>query len=365
MNSVSPLNPFLDGDPLVRSLNRAVLVALPGVPVPDEMLGKTGYQLLSAQTLQDEIAASALAIGLDPHAPDLIRAFDASLAIPPMHPAATRIAQNYGERLGYFLLMLRRGDAPNRAARPQWTDAHWEFWAQVPRVVVGGGMMSGNLGRLAVKTAYALLAAYRANLTLDLSPYAAHLPLVGLARAAPSDVTRALVLDFGQTSVKRGLAMYDDGMLLRLDVWPNAPSVCTELFKPEHTLDELRERWRAMQEIIAVSWERVPLENRSTIAVGICISSYLYNGQPAPGDLGCYAVLGRLAPNLEIFMRDELTTRLGMPIPFYLMHDGAAASCAYAGDPNCVVLTLDTAIGNGFPPPAEAAWPLDPQFRVI
>ncbi len=72
-----------------------------------------------------------------------------------------------------------------------------------------------------------------------------------------------------------------------------------------------------------------------------------------------------LAANLQTFMREELAANSRPDLPFVLMHDGAAAAATYAGETQTVVLMLGTAIGNGFPPVAEAARPLHPEFVLL
>ena len=61
-------NPFFAGDSVVRSLNRARLVAAQGVP--PEWYGRTAGELLSARALADLAREAAGALHLDPDAPD-------------------------------------------------------------------------------------------------------------------------------------------------------------------------------------------------------------------------------------------------------------------------------------------------------
>lgn len=112
------MNPFLGADSAVRSLNRARIVALPGVSVDEGILGQSGYALLAAETLQTEVAAAASALGLEPDASDLLPQFYRLFEIETVSPLAISLARRYGRRLGFLLLMLRRGGAANRAARP-------------------------------------------------------------------------------------------------------------------------------------------------------------------------------------------------------------------------------------------------------
>jgi hypothetical protein len=352
MTSQPLANPFLHEDSQIRSLNRARVMALSGVPPQDDVLGKTGYDLLSAASLRAQIAAAADRLGLNPAAPDLIRRFDASFDDPATSALAQAVARDYGRRLGCLLLMLKRGEPANRAARPEWSSVHWSFWQAVQHIYCGGGLLAGRLGGHAVAAAQALLVdAGLADLALEHSRFGAHLPLVGLARSAPSDVTESLLFDFGQTAVKRGCAHYRAGQLTTIDLWPNAPTVCDEIIAAHQSDQAIRQRWQAMATTIKASWASMPAAQRPNLAIGICMACYLFAGQPSPRDTGCYGALQRLSPHLASFIAGELAQRLGQPVPLTLMHDGAAAATTYAGHRRAVVITLGTAIGNGFPPP--------------
>ena len=226
--------------------------------------------------------------------------------------------------------------------------------------------MAGQLGPLAIAEAQALLEeAGLSDLRLELSPYGSYLPLVGLGRAAPLDVTDSLLFDFGNTSVKRGRAHYRAGRLGRVDVWTDLPTVCSDSSARSEPEEEIRQRWQSMVGVIADGWSALSRVERRRTAVGISLACYLIDGHPSPRDRGCYADLRHLSPHLATFVAEELARRLGRIAAVTLMHDGAAAAAAYAGSPRSVVLTLGTAIGNGFPPPADGLWPIEDGRALI
>ncbi|HYN88908.1 MAG TPA: hypothetical protein VER55_10270 [Ardenticatenaceae bacterium] len=358
------MNPFLGADPATRSLNRARIEALSGIEVDEGILGKSGYDLLAAESLRRDIVAEAAALAVDPAAPDLIRRFDRAFATAEVSPLAISIARRYGRRLGFLLLMLRRGDDANRAARPEWSDAHWTFWREVRRVFLGGGLVAGNMGASIVEAARELLHQHGVtDLALERSPHGVHLPLVGLARAAPADTPEMLVLDFGQTSVKRGLALYQESVLVELRLLSPAPTVCGDLLQPTSPA-EARRRWQRMLEIIHESWNDAPYPRHTSTGIGISLACYLFDGHPSPRDRGCFGALQFICDHLESFVREQIAARLGAALHLVLMHDGAAAAAAYAGAPDAVVLTLGTAIGNGFPPPSQGYRPVLPQLAI-
>jgi hypothetical protein len=177
-------------------------------------------------------------------------------------------------------------------------------------------------------------------------------------------MTRGLLFDFGQTSVKRGCAHYGADKLLQVELWPDAPTVCAELFPSDQSEQAIRQRWQRMVDIIAASWAVLPSDQRPATAVGISMACYLFDGHPWPRDQGCYGALQRLSPHLATFVEDELGRSLRQAVKVTLMHDGAAAAAAYAGQERAVVLTLGTAIGNGFPPSAGALRPFASDFAL-
>ncbi len=343
-------NPFAAADATARSLNRARLVELPGVAGVAFWLGRSASELLSKAAIA-ALVRDAVGLPLpDADADHLLRAFDGSFADPATRPAALAVAGEVGRRLGALLLMLWRGDAANRAARPEWDDAHWAYWRNVRRVVVGGGLLAGRLGEAAVPVAGVFLAANGCPISVERSPYGSAIVLVGLARHAPADTERMLLFDFGHTAVKRGLATYGNGALLGIERRPSLPPPCEERWYDHAGPAWARRRWEVMAAMIADTWAAVPPEARGCVAIGLSLASHLQDGHPIGQDRGCYTALGELSPHLATFVRDDLAARLGPFRALALLHDGLAAAATHAGEPHTVVLTLGTAIGAGYGP---------------
>lgn len=348
--AASVAHPFFAADAAARSLNRARLVELPGVAGVEGLLGRSASELLSAAAVTSLVRAAAGSLALDPDAPTLLPAFNAVFDEPQTRPEALAVAGEVGRRLGALLLMLWRGDAANRAARPEWDDAHWAFWRTVQRVVVGGGLLAGRLGEAAVPAAAAFLAAAGCPIGVERSPYGDAIALVGLARHAPADAAHMLLFDFGHTAVKRGLATYRHGQFIDLARRPSLPPPCEDGWHTHAGPQWARQRWERMAAAVTAEWAAVlgPACG-APVAVGLCLASHLQDGHPVGRDRGCYTSLGELAPHLATFVRDDLWARLGRFCSLALLHDGLAAASTRAGEPHTVVLTLGTAIGAGYP----------------
>lgn len=359
-----PPNPFLNQDSVFRSFNRARIVSLPNVA--QEVLGKTGYDLLSAESLREILRLHASALSLELNAPDIFYQFARCFHAPNTLPLAQQIARSYGRNLGFLLSMLWRGDPENRTARPEWTDAHWTFWPTITHIIFGGGLLASPFGEVALASAREVLAEYGLNsLKLTLSPFPAYLPIIGLARSNSANNTPKLIFDFGQTSIKRAVAEYQEGELIRLHLLPSLPSVCANIHSVERPLTEIHRQWKAMKDIIVSTMKETRPRWGKLTNQGICLACYLLNGHPSHLDKGCYGSLQFLAPNLTEFMQKELPQALLQAADIQLAHDGTAAAWAYSGMENALVLTLGTAIGNGFPPPDEGFSPLASEFKIL
>lgn len=362
---MTELNPFLRGDSSIRSLNRARIAALPGLTVDESIIGKTGYEFVSAQALRQEVACWATELNLNRTAPDLLAEFESCFAHPGTQALARQIACAYGRKLGFLFLMLKRGDPENRAARPEWGEAHWQFWQTITTIILGGGRLAGQLGRYAVPAAQEVLTQHGlAEVTITRSPYAAHLPLVGLARAAPPRTPAILLFDFGHTSIKRAIAQYEQDQVIALHILPPVPTVCPDLNVTDRPIDQVQQQWQRMLALIEDTWRQVVPRWGRICNLGISLACYLLEGHPSPSDRGCYGSLQGLSPHLATFMQQQVIERLQEEVQVSVVHDGTAAALTYAGQTHSVVLTLGTAIGNGFPPPAEGYRPLAAEFRV-
>jgi len=362
------VHPFHGRAGTLRSLNRARVGALPvGLDEPDT-LGKTGFQLATGWSLAQDLQSAAEALDLDPATPDWPRALDRILTaphtLPAHHQRAESIACRFGRRLGCLLLALKLGASETRAARPEWHDEHWAFWAGLHRVVIGGGLLSGRLGELALPAAQAVLDAHgAADLRLTRSPFGAHLALVGLARCGPAPTTDRYVFDFGQTSIKRGIARYSDGRLARLELLPTLASVCPPLADIPLTQNDAARQWARMLAIVTDCVKA--FETGSPVELGLCLACYLFDGHPAPDDVGCYGRLSLLALNLRDWMCAQLQDTLGRGVRLHLLHDGGAAALSDEGGRDSLVLTIGTALGSGFSDVSNGLTELARGFTLI
>jgi hypothetical protein len=348
-----------------NSFNRTAIVTLPGI-IPDvAVLGKNAYQIASREALIGLIRMRAAALGLDPGAPDLPRQLTACFTAddPGVRAAAEAVARDFGRGLGYVLLTLKRGDEINRAARSDWDAAHWDHWAGIKTVILGGGLAAGPLGARMADHAAAVLADHGfPAVSVTCAPHAAILPLLGAARlAAPVD-GHTLVFDGGHTFVKRGVITARSGQITALAHLPGVPAPCDRAVEvspafARHVRDTLAD-------LIVGTWQTVieaghPLTDSATL--GLSIAAYTNHGRIYPKAPGCYAPLRLLGEDVNAVLAAAISARLGHTIRVRLVHDGTAAATVFTGhcDPmRTVVLMLGTAVGVGYPPDAADLRPI-------
>ena len=358
-----PLDPFN----LTReaSVNRAAIIDLPGVELPADVRGQRAYDLLSAIAISAAIKPYKTALGIADNTPDtsLPPALDRCLQSgdDAIREQADAVAKIIGVRFGCLLLMLKRGDTINRQARTEWDDSYWAHWATIQRVIIGGGLNRHVLGQRIAHHAQAFLRQHGLpEMVVDRANYATQLSLIGAARTVPVNTSSALVFDFGQTQVKLALALYRDDALTRLQLASALASGCdTQNLYAVGDMAQAQFRADFMVQIITMALRQA---NPAPNVVMCSLSSYVQHGQPA--DRGCYGVLGFLSDNVEQYFADRLSTDLGRPVAFRLLHDGTAAAAAYAGAEHAAVITMGTALGIGFPPPVERVHPLAADFSV-
>jgi hypothetical protein len=353
------------------SLNRMRIVDLPGLALEDGIRSQFAFDLLSAGALVDLMRRDAAGLGLTPgdfadgsRAPRLL---DQALRArnPAIQAAADGVAASYGRRLAYLILTLKRGDAVNRAARADWDDSYWDHWAGIRQVWLGGGLAGGQLGaRVRQGAAEYLRTAGLPHFGLHVAAHPAVLPLIGAARSVPAGAPAAIVFDFGQTAIKRAQAVYQDGALIRLRPLPTIRSGFGNA-SGDLSPEEVAALGERMVAVFAETWRAAQAEGITPAPVLVAsLAAYIRDNQPLLRQGGPYSELRILAPSAGAWLAERVSSRLGRRVEVVLVHDGTAAARAYAGEPRSAVITLGTALGIGFPPPAAAVHPLAPGFRV-
>lgn len=335
---------------------------LPGLPLDDAVRGQAAYHLLSKEAVgryaleqADLLHLPPSLLGSSPAAQrDLPLVVDRALLSPEPaeRAAADRIARRLGHNLAYILLTLHRGDACNRALRPDWTAAEWDLWASIRSVRLGGGLVSGILGRRLVEAATALIAelGYADMLRVELTPYRREMSLLGAGRYTPESASSALCFDFGQTMIKRALLHLEQGAITVFEVLPSLP---TEWIFSNVSTAALRysgeEVLALVSSVLARTAEETGIQDAEVL---LSVAAYVDAGRLLGN--GIYARMSTLAADVRPLIAAAVQARSGITSRIHLIHDGTAAAALHAGELHTAVIVVGTALGVGFCPPTTA-----------
>ena len=261
------------------------------------------------------------------------------------------------------------GAPANRQARSEWDAAYWQHWAAINQVWIGGGLVSGRLGPLAVKSAQEVLQnSGIEDCTISLADHPSYLPTIGAARIAPLGAGMMPVFDFGSTLTKSAYAFYDSGALSSIWLLPKQPTGFDN-FEPGFDEDlAARNLAEFMVDNMVEAWHHAHISGLDPApAISAVVASCIINGQPDHAQLGPYGELRRIFPDLQDWLSQAVSDQLSTPISVTLLHDGTAAARTYAGSnaQQTAVIMLGTALGVGYPPLDETLRPYLPQLLPL
>jgi hypothetical protein len=334
------------------SLNQVRVAVLPAGITDENLIGKTGYGLLSKQLLLDRIRSRMGALQLPTHLTDLFRGFDHCFVHdePFVRLTAKQVAGQYGRCLATLLLTLKEGQSANRAARPEWGDEQWAYWYTINQVWLGGGLMAGHFGQHVLAEAQRLIkAAGYHQYRLKLTKQPAYLALIGATSTLRPDTETALVFDFGQSQIKRAVALLVHGKLQNLHLLRSLPAACGPLLMDGPDLARAKAHMEHITLIFSLTWRQIQAASWQPQQVVAAMACNLYQGHPGPKEWGCYGRLQELTPHLQNHLAAQLEQITGRSHPFHLIQDAKAAALAHRGASHAAVITLGSAIGIGFP----------------
>jgi len=237
----------------------------------------------------------------------------------------------FGRRLGHLIATLHLGGDMD-AIETEWRRAYRAHWRTIQQVWLAGGLAE-RLGPGLSAGARSEADRLGANrVSIELAPYPSSLPLIGAARNSQSEGAHAVVLDFGHTAIKRGVATYQNTSLLRIELLEprRAPPA-------DHVIETVIEE---IADTLTVAPEDVDPQ------VLVSLASYVSpSGEPEDSH-SLYAPLRTLAPAA---LADAVRQRSGRPVErVRFEHDGTLAAAGVVSDVPAAVIMLGTALGVGF-----------------
>jgi hypothetical protein len=342
-----------------------------GDAVPAEVRGKTGLELVSVGGWSAMLRQHADALRLsadqlqqsDRELPILLglcfRSADAAV-----REAAGEVVRRLALNMGYILWTLKRPDPATRAARSDWDDTYWTVWQQqIETVILGGGLLSDDtIGACFIDQLSRFCREHGLYTPMICEPPCCRrlMPLIGVARTVPcnGECAATVVFDFGCSYVKRGVARYADHSLVDLEQLPTLPASADG--SAQEVFDFVVETIVATHKAFALTAHSAP----PTAVIPVSVAAYVNDGQPYDYQSRGYAATRQLSDNAAAALSRAVSQRLGMPARIILLHDGTAAAHMYAGSTKTAVIVLGTAMGIGFPPPAQGLQRLPVDLRI-
>lgn len=295
------------------SLNR-LPVSLGGEPE------RPARHWVSTQALQNLMLAEQP--GDERSVRQFLRTFD------PEGDSDARILEAYAERLNAVLKTALRAD--HWAAGSDFQQDYAAQWRQCQRLVLAGGLTSGAFGRALTATLNSRLDGRE----LVLSPWGGQTGLVGLATQWQQS-TPLLVMDFGATGIKRGLARRGQPLQalpeLNVDHWLN---------------DQGLFRATALQAVLQDSRTLVG----AALPTAISLACYLNDGHPFDYHSGVYHRLVDDCDHLATELDRHWLPAAGLGRLMALQHDSSAAALAFPSTVPTIMVTLGTGLGVGLCP---------------
>ncbi len=338
-----------DSLPVSPSLNRVVLVHIPGVTAG--FAGAPAHDWLATWSIawlietEPDVVAGIRGLGIDvPSLPPgrevtpelMVAAIDWPRGLDVLLQNATdsdayagglRVAARLGEALGTLVYTLVTGPVAARVVRPDWPDERWDRWARVRRIVIGGGNVRGEVGARMVAEARRVLDTAGVRVDLTLAPEPESLVL----RGAASLLDDGVAIDCGGTNLKT--SRVQSALLAGAPVQVPAPG----RVGAEEVLDTMV---RALLPMIP--------SGDGPVAVSIALATYVdETGQPYADQLGTYAPLG----HVEIYnaFAEAVARHTDRRLVPMFLHDGAAAlaGARHKDRDTDAAIVLGTAIGSG------------------
>jgi hypothetical protein len=330
-----PLRLFPDA-----SLNRTVLAALPGADAG--WVGQPAFDLLSLAALRSLAHEMGVVREMATHR--LTWALAQALAAPDRQVSgrAAELAEVFGRRLGHLVATLTTYPAAATSQDSAWRTCYLRHWSRVEHVWLGGGIAAALGQHLLAGAREEARRLITRHWAIEVAPDAAILALVGAGRIRLEKPGQRIVLDFGQTAVKRGVAIVSDDSLQHLQRLPDVPVHLKEGETPpdvslEFVVDTIARTFRTAQD------RGFALEHDVLASV----ASYVIDGRPFDRR-GLYAPLGSVDPR---DLEERLRQRAGAALHLAFVHDGTAAAHAVGAPRPSAVILMGTALGVGFPAP--------------
>lgn len=340
------------------SVNRVRLAKLPVYGIDDSIEGLTVKEIFSTRLVIEEIEknADALGIALDKenrkHLPKLlVKKLDSENIY--IADKAMSIIEKFGNRLGLIFLTLKKGEEENRRAREDWSDEHWDYWAQVEEIILVGGLASGRFGDiLRRQVLYVFSLQNEKPYTITLYDNAVDMGVLGCATQVKATDGVNVVMDFGQTNIKRCFFTKTNGEITEIKTLEPYPSkyMDWEIADKVERLHQAKKLHRYLIKAVEDTYNTAKKISKTepNNEIVISIASYTVDGK-LNNERSGYSKLCELGENYAECLWWELSGTLRKDVIIKLIHDGTAIALNFSDKKNTVCLSLGSYFGIGFP----------------
>lgn len=259
---------------------------------------------------------------------------------------ATTIAKEFGQRLAKVIVTLKKPSEISKVNRPEWTSVHWDYWKNIEKLYLVGGLTSPVLTSIFYQEIQQSLASkFISDFIVSFVEGSSDLGTKGLSTLVENG--DCLLFDFGQTNIKRRHYVVhneDVGIDIVLD-----PVKANYLFYKDKSLKELEvtsyELDSFIQQVIIDTIKEVQFKGKTIL---ISIANYVNNGMIYSAR-GGYAKLSIIAHNYQEHLEKALSKEAKRELKVKLFHDTSAMALNFKNEKSTAVISLGTAFGVAFP----------------
>ncbi len=258
---------------------------------------------------------------------------------------ATKIAVEYGNRLGKMLLTLYKPSTLSKTNRANWTSEHWDYWRNIKSIYLVGGLTSPILTKIFYDRVTSIFEENDIqDLCITFIEGSSNLGTRGMSQLIENG--DYLLFDFGQTNIKRARHLKVEEKIVIDTVLPMVESKFLfykkksekEIIEIAHKLDDY------IIKTILDTYKQVAFNG---VNIYLSIANYVFDGKIYSAR-GGYGKLAYVADNYESHLSNRLSKILNKEMYVKLFHDTSAMALMYSNEQNVAVISLGTAFGIAF-----------------
>ena len=254
------------------------------------------------------------------------------------------IVLHYAHQLAKIIATLFMPSELSIRNHPTWSDQHFRYWQSINTLYLAGGALIDAFIEPFKAAIHMELSARNIDKNVYLLPHSDDLGMKGMASLFDQEGT-ALLLDLGQTSIKRALKIHYQGTknYLKLSSVPSK-----HLFTEEQTETSVNQSASMLHEYLTtLVIDTIHEQKIQPIKLYMSVANYVNHGSLQPG-LNSYGKLDHIARPYDIYLEKALTKRLGYPIEVRLFHDASAMALNFKDQEKTAIISVGTAFGVGF-----------------